>query len=348
MLEACAPARRTWQPTVTPGALTASAYVVVWRGAPLHVAPDRTAPAISLLGPTPSGEPWAHAAFTPFRLVREERGWVELETLGEPASTHCAPAIAPLESFRLRFFVPREALMTVTARESSQRFSDGTSISLSRGVPLERVGGEMWRARMGTVSAVVRLASADLGTRYLPSAPVDRSTRAVTLSADAVAAGVPILGQTGRLEGERGEPLPVYATHGRGASELLVELRPPCARVEVRVPAHVVMDDEAAREADVSSAAEAEVPEAPGHASGPSVEPGAAITFRDGRAAGVVARRTNLLSELAPREARRCFRVELRDIPEGTEDEAAWLELCFDRRVVMDPGAGVAARLDAP
>lgn len=379
ILGGCAPRRRAWHPTVDPhayaaSALAASAYAVVWRGAPLHVAPDRSAPAISLLGPDLSREPWAHAAFTPFRLISEQAGWVELETLGAPATEHCAPGIERLEPFRLRFFVPREALMTVTTREASQRFADGTSITLSRGVPLERVGGEMWRARMGSVSAAVRLGGADIGTRYLPSAPIDRSPRALTLSADAVAAGVPILGQTGRLEGERGEPLPVYATHGRGASELLVELRPSCARIEVRVPAHVVVETGTGplveRRALDSDGA---VPEPPGSYGGtpesipentpestpentpesnlentPVVEPGAPVFLRDGRRAGVVAHRTGLAEELAARAERRCFRVALREVPEGTEDEAAWLELCFDRRDVVDPGAGIGTRLDAP
>jgi len=228
----------------------------------------------------------------------------------------------------------------VTTREVEQTFPDDTSIELSRGVPLDPLGSTgLFRAHLGGVSTVLRLDAGDVGTRYLPSPPLPHPDTTRVLSSDALAADVPILGETGRLEGEREGSLDVYEATSRGNSELFVEVRPRCARAVVRVPAHVVTE--------VSgriSGREAEEPSTP-----PLVRAGATVYWSDGREAGTVASRADPGEEVERHGDRRCFRRAVRPVPpEASSDPSAAVVLCFDRRDVIDPDVGPAELLDAP
>lgn len=368
LLAGCYPNRRAWEPRVDAHPGQHAAYVVVALGGPLYEAPDSRAPTVPLLASEAARSPWG-AAFATFRVLREQNGWAEIETLGGPGDGHCAVALPELEAFRLRLYVPARAIAPVNTREVTQRFADGTSIALARGVPLEPLPGTgLFRARFGGHSAVVRVPTADVGTRYLMSETPAHTPAHHVLSGAAVASASAVLGQTGRLEGD-GEDLLVYARRELSAAELLVEVRPPCARLEVRVPAHVVREHVALqivarRHFDlhdslpepavpaVPQSPEHIVPEAPGRVApvsqapvnepapgrSPFVERGAEIAWASGRSAGVVARRTQLGRELDAAGGRRCFAVGADvDVP-----------LCFAAADLEDPSAGAAARLAPP
>lgn len=318
----CAPSRRAWRPEEAPaGVSIPAAYAVVSSATPLSIAPRRGAPAISrAIARDAYGLPLGPPGFTALRILGEDDGWARLETLGEPAGVHCADGIEGLEAFRLRVYAPVEALMLVTQREVAQSFSDGTRAELARGVPLEPLPSPEWyRVHAGEVTTVLRIGRPDVGTRYLPSAerPAAPPVNVVPASAGA------ILGQTGRVESTR--DLPVYGAEPRGA-ESLVELRPRCARLVVRVPTHAL------------GTAAGAIPEAPGGPPGDGVlvRAGTAVRWRDGSEAGVVTRDVRL-SEVEGTGALRCF------VPcEGC------VEVCFDRRALREPGAGPSAILDAP
>ncbi len=328
LLAACSPSRRAFRPEpLPPHVARPAAYAVVRLDAPLALEPREGAPVAWPLPPS------ARPRFGVVRVLGEERGWVLLETLGEPRGAHCAESPPAVEPFRLRFFAPARALVTVTQREVAQSFADGTRIELARGVPVERLTAELFRAHLGATTAVLRLGPTEVGTRYLPSAEPPPATPLRMVAGEAMAAGTAVLGQTGRVQSSELDGAPVYAEEAR-AGEALVELRPTCARVIVRVPPHVVV----AREPPPPPAASS----AP---SGPSARAGAVVRWRGGREAGVTVREVALEREVegdGPR--RRCF---LRSAAEAASPPAG-LELCFDRRDLVEPGMGAARRLDEP
>lgn len=334
VLAACGPSRRAWQPVESDGASMPSAFAVVAAAVPLSIAPRADAERI-----TPHvtrdayGLPTGPVTFTSFRILGEEDGWARLETLGEPAGAHCADGLPELAPFRLRVFVPSAALALVTQREVTQRFDDQTSIELARGVPLEPLPSVGWfRVHIGNLTTIVRLAQPELGTRYLPSAEAPPlAPPARVLPAAALAAGAPILGRTGRVDSSAGRDVPIVGERA-GGSETWVELRPPCARLLLRVPSHAIV-----------SAAEEGMPvdpalPAPG---GLVVRAGAAVRWRDGSAAGTVTRDAPLGAEVEPAGGLRCF-----DPCRGAGCASA--VLCFDPRDLAGAGGGLGGTLDDP
>lgn len=332
LLVACGPSRRAWEPRELDGSMP-SAYAVVASMVPLSSAPRTGAELITPhVARDAYGLPIGPMSFTAFRILGDEEGWARLETLGEPAGAHCADGLPELAPFRLQVFVPSAALAPVTQREVSQVFTDQTSIELSRGVPLEPLPSPGWfRVHVGDLTTVVRLAQPELGTRYLPSAaPPPIAAAARVLPAAVLAAGTPILGQTGRVDSSAGRDVPIVGERA-GGSETWVELRPPCARLLVRVPTHAI-----------TSAATAEAdpppPPLPGQ---PIARAGAAVRWRDGSPAGTVTRDAPLGDELESAGALRCF-----DLCPG--EGCASAVLCFDPSDLVDPRAGPAGSLDTP
>ncbi|MCB9594184.1 MAG: hypothetical protein H6719_15740 [Sandaracinaceae bacterium] len=329
-LAACGPQRLQWQPRET--APEASSFAVVWAGASFHVAPDPRAPTISLAPPGAARAPWLGDTFVAVHVVRERDGWATVETLGRPGADHCVPDLPGLLPFRLRLHVSSRALTSVTVREVAQRFDDGTSIRLGRGVPLERLTQpHFYRARLGDLSTVVRLDPSEVGLRYLPSESLAQpGPMNGRLSIEALRAGVPILGQTGRVHSaDATEDAPVAIVDMRG-SEALVELSSVCGALRVRVPSHVIAE---APEASVDATAPAEP--AP-----PLVEPGVPVFWPGGREAGVVSARVGLGHEVEAEGEQRCFGWAFHG---GDEPTAV---LCFRASDVTDPGAaahGLAA-----
>jgi len=333
-LAACGPSRRAWQPREADVSMP-SAYAVVASGVPLSIAPRTGADMITpQLTRDAYGLPVGPMSFAAFRILGEEDGWARLESLGEPAGPHCADGLEELAPFRLRVFVPSAALALVTQREVSQQFTDQTSIELSRGVPLESLPSPGWfRVHVGGLTTVVRLAQPELGTRYLPSAeapalaPPTRVLPAATL-----AAGVPVLGQTGRVDSSAGRDVPIVGERA-GGSETWVELRPRCARILARVPTHVIT----ASEGMPGDPMAPRMP-APGEL---VARAGAAVRWRDGSTAGTVTRDAPLGDELEPSGALRCF-----DPCRG--EGCATAVLCFDPSDVVDPRGGLGGSLDDP
>jgi len=333
LLTSCAPQRVQWRPSGTVAGDMPTAFAVVWAGAPFHVAPDPSSPTVPLMPTASAREPWARDTFVALRIVGESGGWATVETLGGDDDAHCPDPRLALDAFRLRLHVPVRSLVPVTAREVTQSFDDGTSVRIARGVPLENLGrGDLHRARLGELSTVVRLAARDVGTRYLPSAAPEAATPTGLLAIDALRAGVPILGSTGHVQSSEGRgDVAVFAREAHG-SELLVELRPRCAALRVRVPPHVVSDSIG------SAAATALAPSA----APPFVEPGAHIFWPDGRDAGTITRRVSAGEEVEAEGELRCFARALHP------SEPTDIVLCFRRTDVFTPGEGIANNLAAP
>jgi hypothetical protein len=336
LLAACGASRRAWQPPPVPvGAASPAAFAVVRLSQPLSLAPSREAPTVWGVAPETLYGGTAEPTYAVVRVLGEEGDWVALETLGEPSEAHCAPDVRGLEPFRLRLFVPTSALVPVTQREVTQALDDGTRIELGRGAPLEALERDLYRVRVDGLRTVLRLTRADVGTRYLPSAPRETAPSRRALRPEVLASAVPIVGRTGRVDAALPLAFPVHAEDPRGG-ETRVELRPRCGRLVVRVPSHAVMD------------VEPTVPEPPAvvATAGPRVPAGTPVHWRDGRQAGVVTHEVVLSRELAPSGRRRCFAHALR--PATPADPAPELELCFDRGSIRDPEVGPARRLDAP
>lgn len=331
---ACGPQRRQWRPPDDAPQGAATSFAVVPAGADFYIAPDPRAPTVSLTSPGTARAPWLSDEVVAVRVIGERRGWVAIETLGEPGEAHCAPARPALLPLRLRLYVHARALGAVTVREVDQSFDDGTAVHLARGVPLTGAGhGRLFRAQMGDVTAVVRLDTSAVGTRYLPSAPAERDEPEGWLAADALHAGVPILGQTGRVQSSAAHAdAPVYAIEA-GGSEARVELRPRCGRLRVRVPAHVVRAPDS-----VVLGEHTPSPPAP-----PFAEAGTALYWPGGREAGTVTARIGLGPEEVGESTatHRCFARALHASAEAS------VVLCVRRDAVDEPGAA-ARGLAAP
>ena len=328
---ACGPQRRQWRPPSDAPADGATSFGVVPASADFYIAPDARAPTVSFASTQATRAPWLSDEVVAVRVIGQRRGWVAVETLGDDGAAHCAPPRPALRGLRLRLYVHARALGAVTVREVDQRFPDGTSIHLARGVPLAGAGsGRLFRVQLGEVNTVVRLDPNAVGTRYLPSPPVEPGPPAGWLSGDALRAGVPILGQTGRVQTSEAEANAlVYAVEAAG-SEARVELRPRCGRLRVRVPAHVV------RSADDLITGEATAtPPAP-----PFAEPGTPLFWPGGREAGTVTERIGLGPDVESTVDLRCFARALRARAEPS------VVLCVRRESLAEPGA--AARGLAP
>lgn len=343
LLSSCAPQRVQWQPLAAPLGQSATAYGVVWATASFHTAPRADAPVVALWPPADPREPWAQDAFIAVRIVSESDGWASVETLGEAPAQHCAEASPALRALRLRLHVRADALGTVTAREITQSFADGTSITLARGVPLQPVlpGGRqgrgrqrLFRARLGRMSAVVSLSHSDVGTRYLPSEPpTDAIAPDGALAIETLRMGLPILGRTSQVHSaDRGAaPVSIYATRAGGPMETTVELRPPCARLRVRIPSSALL----------ASSAPAEI-EPPSEATSPPlVTEGVPIYWVDESPAGAVVAAIELRDELPRAGDRRCFEHRF-------DPSAPPATLCFDPRDVRDRPLGLGAGLADP
>lgn len=322
----CGPERVQWQPRPTPP--DTSSFALVWTGATFRVAPDLRAPTVSLAPAGADRAPWLGDTFVVVHVLRERRGWAEVETAGTATDAHCVPDAPGLRPFRLRLYVPSRALAQLTVREVVQRFEDGTSAWLARGVPLERLERPgYYRVRLGALSTVLRLEPSEIGTRYLPSeAPPAAEPPAGRLDVAALRAGVPVLGQTGRVHSAVATAdLPVASVEPRG-SEALVVLRPRCAELRVRVPVHVVGEPP-----DLLSATPP-----PAEAGPPFAEPGTPIFWPGGREAGSVTERVGLDHEVEGDAERRCFGRAL----DGGDTPGA--VLCFRRADLGTPGAPAA------
>lgn len=341
LVPGCRPQRRQWE--VPASTLTAQSpiFALVPRTAPLHVAPDPSAPAI-VIAPVEEGALAGARELAAFRVRGERQGWVELETLGEPAVAHCAPDVPSLYGLRLRLFTPSRALAPVTIRDVEQRFADGTSITLRRGTPLEPLprAPMLFRAADEGLGVVLRLAAHDVGTRYLDSAAFETRPTTHTLPSEVIAAGVPIVSEGARLEASDPRARPVYRGRASPRGDLIAELHTRCMRLEVRVPMHVVQE----RAIEVATS-ESVAPVGP-----PLVPSGTALLWPNGVEAG----RTSapialgaLASSGASQEPQGELRCFVRALREG-DDPTGRLELCVRRRDVIDPEAGAGGALDAP
>ncbi|MGE3636717.1 MAG: hypothetical protein AB7P00_42840, partial [Sandaracinaceae bacterium] len=314
---------------------------VVSMDTPLYAAPSRGATQVHLLPAFLRGREPRSYRMTALRVLGEVDGWVELETPGELERAPCVSSIERLRPFRIRLFARADALLPVTAREVTQTFADDTAITLDRGVPLEPLPGTpLYRALLGNLSAVIRLAGPEVSTRYFPSEPrAEVPTPNEGVPTDVLARGALILGETGRVEVN--EPdlfVPVYGARERGTGERILELRTACAVVFARAPS----DAPASGLLGVlSSTPDSEPPQI-------VLRAGASLSWPDGSPAGEMLERVELARRLASRGDRRCFAVPVRDHVLTDDDDDATIELCTDAAHALDPTRGPADALDAP
>ncbi len=337
LTSSCAPRRVRWRPREVPASQRATSFAIVWAGARFHTAASREAPTVSLAPPRDPREPWAQDTFLTFRLLSERAGWATLETLGGDRAAHCTPERPALRALRLRVHVRSRALVRVTVREFTQSFEDGTSLELARGVPLEPLGGDLYRARLGALSTVVRLDPSAVGTRYLPSDPRAGGPTQGSLASAALRAGVPAIGQRGRVYSSARTDAPVWGVEPLDG-ERLVELRTRCGRLLSRVPADVVLPPDAPGSSDPQSEAAGDSPISP-----PYIAAGSPMFWPDGSDAGSTVERLRARDEVPAGGARRCFRRAVH------RDSPARIVLCFGRAHVVDPegsGSGLATPTD--
>ena len=328
LTSACGPRRARWRPTPTPVGPTGGSLhgpagqlteAVVWSGARFLVSPREGATAISLAPAASALEPWLRDTFLSVRVVEQRGDFITIETAGDPARCSARRQAAAPGALQLRLHVPAGALAQVTTREITQRFEDGTELTLRRGVPVEQLGRDLlYRVQPGSVSFVVRLNPSDVGTRFLPSEePEPIGLSRGSLSAEHLRAGTPSLGGTGAVHSTAGTAIAVWAAEPRAASSL-VQLRPACAELTVLVPQDAV-----------GPPIEMSPPEPSPPPRAPYALADTTATWRGGAPAGVVVSPLNLGEERAEDGGARCFLHRL-------SESATPLELCFPRARIVD------------
>jgi hypothetical protein len=117
-------------------------YAVVRSGARLYLAPSGDE---GFAVPTFDGSHAHRALGVTVAIVGEENGRIPVETIAPVDAHQCAGTFSELADLQLKLFVARADLLPVTTAKVEHRFSDGTSITLVAGVPLDRAetGGEV-------------------------------------------------------------------------------------------------------------------------------------------------------------------------------------------------------------
>ena len=136
------------------GGLAPGAYVVVSHASTFHASAATDGIRFRAQTDPPLADAAEDAAGGVVLRVRSvENGWAEVENPA-PAELggHCRGALEEIAPFRLRFYVPAEALDRVVARPVHERYPDGTSIDLLPGLPLGTPDGAgrepAWRSNV--------------------------------------------------------------------------------------------------------------------------------------------------------------------------------------------------------
>lgn len=176
------------------GGLAPGAYVVVSHAATFHASAATGGLGFRAQSDPPLADAAEDAAGGVVLRVRSAKdGWTEVEN-PTPAELggHCRGALEEIAPFRLRFFVPAEALDRVVARPVHERYPDGTAIDLLPGLPLgppDGAGREpAWREGMTLLLAL----PADAVARGY-AAPTPETIRAFAVPSDELPEDAPVL-----------------------------------------------------------------------------------------------------------------------------------------------------------
>jgi hypothetical protein len=291
------------EPIATPApAVRAGAYVVVRGGAQLFASVDATTPAITL----PTGVAMA--------VVGQSGDRIALET--PPASdrwAHCSDEPTGWRGLRLSLFVAHDGLAQVTTRTIVHRFADGSSVELDAGAVVTGSGDDRvidaagWRVRAPIPDDV-------LGERYDPTGPRVLGSPLGRVPQRDLAGEA-----ASRVEADAqgfatiaGDPAVFARRSDDGQTHH--EVRGRCASLWIAVPGVQAASEEAQLAAST-------IPpiRGPRH----EVAEGTAITWEDGRAAGLVVARREVGGVAIERDDRKCFGVPIVD---GAAEQAT---LCF-------------------
>lgn len=127
--------------------------------------------------------------WTLWRVLSQGEGWTRVQSVPRTdPDAFCAGAFEPLEGLAIDLWVPTEALGTVTTRQVTQVYLDGTGWQLSAGLPVVVSANGSAVVRIGGgLSLLLPEAPADVGTTFvatLPLPPVDGPP--VTVPADRI------------------------------------------------------------------------------------------------------------------------------------------------------------------
>jgi len=141
--------------------------------------PLRTAPAADPMNPWRSLDATAADAergygWTLWRVVSEGEGWTGIESVPRTdPDAFCVAAFDPLEGLAVTLWVPTASLGTLTTRQVTQVYTDGTGWQLSAGLPVVVSPNGSAVVRIGGgLSLLLPEAPADLGTTFPPTPPL--------------------------------------------------------------------------------------------------------------------------------------------------------------------------------
>jgi hypothetical protein len=194
--------------------------------------------------------------FRALRYMGEHAGWVALETIPRDevdALGTCYDALNPLSSFRLRLYVPRDALATVNAQRVRQEHPDGTWLELAAGVALlpdEQQPGR-FTASLNDLLVPLQLDPSLTSTSFEPAALTalepDKTPPAQlsSLAAEAIQKKLVTVGGEALYRLPRGNQQPAFNERFRDQAPATPEhitatLDRGCARIRVLAPqAHI-------------------------------------------------------------------------------------------------------------
>jgi hypothetical protein len=304
-------------------------HALLRSGAALHSSPDGPRLA-TLTGPE-------LGPVVPVRIVADVGGWLEVELLPAPhgldllapprGDTHCFPTITAGTVYRLRFFVPRDALARVVARPVEVAHPDGTGMRIEPGAWVHDSESAVATTDLEIALPLPRDA---VGFAYAP-ALADRHGAGIVIGHDTELA----IGEDTRVAVSSLAAKRMVEEIRRESDRILVEVRPRCVVLRGWIPSQRFEPDRGAG-----------VIRLPQPREGWKAKLGATIQWPDGTEAGVVVGSTVLGPEHRPSGTRRCFAVGLVDAQRSVREATA--ELCLEPDAVYQAKRGTKPDASVP
>jgi len=290
--------------------------------------PLRTAPTDAPINPWRSLDATVADAgrgygWTLWRVASEAEGWTRIQSVPRTdPDAFCVGAFQPLQGLVIDLWVPTASLGTVTTREVTQVYTDGTGWQLSAGLPVVTSANGSAVVRIGGgLSLLLPQAPPDVGTKFPATPPL-----------------FAVIGPTVTVPADRIVPLGPDAALGFDAlhEPLVMEEKPNPDGLAVAATrcAKIVAPLKSAEGGLVASTGR-------NGRDGPplaSAAGGSTAYWPSGEVAGRVVIDRPLDVEVADAHGRRCFLVDLvKWRPDGEEpppDQA--LTLCFDPGAILE------------
>ncbi len=337
-------------------------YALLPGGTPLRLMPDPQAPSIplpELEGFAENGRLEGPPRSVMVMVTGVDGEFLAVETLPPPeGEQHCEDGPAATHHFRLRFFVPRDAPLTVSTRELVHEGVKGTKVTLAPGTPLHKDSSGTWVADAEGVRVSLPVPEDAVGRFYEPGPKPTLETLGSRLPISTLLYhdGVEVQG-TVNLKG--GEQPHVY-DHSTDADGTLVTVASRCLTLVARSsappsPRSLTVRDpriealKSGTSAGILGMLAAPPPDEDvwGGLTGSAfvggkqfeVRSGATIYWEDSRIAGQVVADHRWAKEGEAVGQRLCFSLPLDNKAAG----AAPLTLCFDAKDVHEKESPMAA-----